>query len=106
LTYSWAKHNNGGWGSAWSTSGSGATFRSSSTDDNFGDANCSSFSSAFDINSPSGNALGMWGGFSGDEVATRTFAALAAGLAVSIDFDNGNVDNGRKVGFSLQTSGG
>jgi hypothetical protein len=48
----------------------------------------------------------MWGGFSGDEVATRTFTALAAGQGVSIDLDNGNVDGGRKVGFSLQTSGG
>ena len=48
----------------------------------------------------------MWGGASGDEVATRTFAALAVGQVVSIDFDNGNVDNGSKVGFSLQTAGG
>jgi autotransporter-associated beta strand protein len=106
LHYSWAAHNNGGWGSAWSTSGSGSTFRASSTDDNFGDPACTGFSSANDINSPSGNALGMWGGFSGDEVAIRTFAALASEQVVSIDFDNGNVDSGSKVGFSLQTSGG
>jgi autotransporter-associated beta strand protein len=106
LSYSWAKHSNGGWGSAWATSGSGSTFRSSSTDNDFGDTACTSFTSASDINSPSGNALGMWGGFSGDEIATRTFAALTSGQAVSIDFDNGNVDSGSKVGFSLQTSGG
>jgi hypothetical protein len=48
----------------------------------------------------------MWGGFSGDEVATRNIAALNAGQDVSIDFDNGNVDGGSKVGFSLQDSGG
>jgi hypothetical protein len=106
LNYSWARHNNGGWGSAWSASGSGGTFRASSTDNEFGEAACTSLSSADDINSPSGNALGMWGGFSGDEVATRNFAALAVGQVVSIDFDNGNVDTGSKVGFSLQTSGG
>ena len=47
----------------------------------------------------------MWGGGSGDEVATRTFTALTAGQVVSIDFDNGNVDD-RQSGFSLQTSGG
>jgi autotransporter-associated beta strand protein len=104
LAYSWAKHSNAGWGSAWVTSGGGTTFRGSSTDDDFGDPACASFSSAFDINSPSGNALGMWGGFSGDQVATRSFPALAVGQAVSIDFDNGNVDNGSKVGFSLETS--
>ncbi|PWU11447.1 MAG: hypothetical protein C5B50_23310 [Verrucomicrobia bacterium] len=104
LSYSWAKHNNGGWGSAWSVTGGGSTFRASSTDNDFGDPACTSFTSAFDINSPSGNALGMWGGFSGDEVAVRTFSALSAGQVVSIDFDNGNVDNGSKVGFSLQTS--
>ena len=34
------------------------------------------------------------------------FPALSSGQAASIDFDNGNVDSGSKVGFSLQTSGG
>jgi autotransporter-associated beta strand protein len=106
LSYSWAKHSNAGWGSAWSVSGGGSTFRASATDNDFGDPACTSFTSAFDINSPSGNALGMWGGFSGDEAATRSFAALTSGQTVSIDFDNGNVDTGSKVGFSLQTSGG
>ena len=88
------------------TINSASAFRASSTDDNFGDPACTGFSSANDINSLSGNALGMWGGFSGDEVAIRTFSALAAEQVVSIDFDNGNVDGGSKVGFSLQTSGG
>jgi autotransporter-associated beta strand protein len=106
LSYSWAVHNNAGWGSAWAVSGGGSTFRSSATDNDFGDSACTSFTSALDINSPSGNALGMWGGFGGDEVATRSFAALTSGATVSIDFDNGNVDSGSKVGFSLQTSGG
>src|SRR5262245_19942227 len=104
--YSWSKKSNGGWGSAWSTSGTGTTFRSSLTDNDFGDAACTGFSSSFDINSPSGNALGMYGGGSGDEVAVRAFSALGVGQVVSIDFDNGNVDSGQKVGFSLQTSGG
>src|ERR1039458_90072 len=81
-----ANNNNGGWGSVWAASGGGGTFRSSSTGDNVGDPGCTSFTSAFDINSLSGNALGMYGGGSGDEVITRTFAALAAGQVVSIDF--------------------
>ena len=106
IGYSWAKNDNGGWGSAWSVSGSGGTFRAPSTDNNFGDPACTSFSSANDINSPSGNSLGMWGGASGDTVATRIFAALTSGQVVSIDFDNGKVDSGRTNGFSLQTSGG
>src|SRR5262249_16089173 len=50
--------------------------------------------------------LGLSGGASGDEVATRDFTALAPGQGVSLDFDNGNLDSGSKVGFSLQTSGG
>jgi autotransporter-associated beta strand protein len=106
LGYSWANNNNSGWGSAWAMSGSGSTFRASSTDNDFGDPACTSFSSAFDINSPSGNALGMYGGSGGDQVAIRTFTALAVGQVVSIDFDNGNVDTGSKVGFSLEASGG
>jgi len=107
LSYSWANDNNGGWGNAWAASGSGSTFRSSSTDNDFGDPSCNSFSAAGDINSPvSGFALGMYGGASGDEVVTRTFTALAAGQVVSVDFDNGNVDSGKEVGFSLETSGG
>jgi hypothetical protein len=48
----------------------------------------------------------MWGGFSGDEVATRDFAGLSAGQDVSVDFDNGNVDGGSKAGFSLEDSSG
>jgi autotransporter-associated beta strand protein len=107
LSYSWANNNNAGWGSAWTASGSGALFLQTSTQNDQSNPDCTSFTSAGDINSPiSGMALGMWGGNSGDEVATRTFTALTAGKVVSIDFDNGNVDNGSKVGFSLQTSGG
>ena len=106
LAYSWANNNNNGWSSLWNATGGGGTFRSTSTGDNVGDLACTSLSSANDINSPSGNALGMYGGGSGDEVITRTFAALAPGQVVSIDFDNGNVDTPKQVGFSLQTSGG
>src|SRR5512142_2337084 len=58
VSYSWAKNDNSGWGSAWSVSGSGGTFRSSSTGNDSSDPACTSFSSASDINSPSGNALG------------------------------------------------
>ena len=107
LSYSWAQHNNGGWGNAWSVSGNGSTFLGSSTDNDQGNPDCNSLSSAGDINSTnSGYALGLWGGNDGSEVATRAFPALAVGQVVSIDFDNGDVDNGSKVGFSLQTSGG
>src|ERR1017187_10626143 len=87
LSYSWADNNNGGWGSAWSASGNGSTFLGSSTDNDNGNPTCNSFTSALDINSPvSGFALGLWGGFSGDEFATRTFTALTAGQEVSGDF--------------------
>ncbi|MSU58846.1 MAG: hypothetical protein EXS35_11890 [Pedosphaera sp.] len=106
--YTWSKTNNAGWSSAWATStaSGGTSFRGSSTDNNFGDPACTTFTSANDINSPSGVALGIYGGTSGDMVATRTFTALTAGQVVSIDIDNGNVETGKKVGFSLQTSGG
>ena len=105
-TYAWSKQGNAGWGSAWATSGSGTTFRSSATDNNSGDPTCNSSTGAGDINSPSGNALGMYGGAGGDETATRSLSPLAPGQVVSVDFDNGNVDPGAKVGFSLQTAGG
>ncbi|MGD0260161.1 MAG: autotransporter-associated beta strand repeat-containing protein, partial [Verrucomicrobiota bacterium] len=107
LNYSWAENNNNGWGNnAWSVSGSGSTFLGNSTNNDFGVPVCNSLSAAYDINSPiSGYALGIWGGSGGDEVATRPLPALTVGQVVSIDFDNGNVDSGSKVGFSLQTSG-
>jgi autotransporter-associated beta strand protein len=105
LSYSWANMNNGGWGSPWTLSGGGSTWLGTSTQNDQSNPSCNSFSGAEDINSPSGNALGMYGGILGDEVATRTFTALTVGQVVSIDFDNGNVDTGSKVGFSLQTSG-
>src|SRR5437660_8046449 len=106
MRHSWAKKSNAGCGIAWPVGGSGTTFLASATDNDFGDTACTSFSSANDINSPSGNALGMYGGGSGDEVAIRTFPALTAGQVVSIDVDNGNLDaTGAEQGFSLQTSG-
>ncbi|HVM50452.1 MAG TPA: autotransporter-associated beta strand repeat-containing protein [Candidatus Acidoferrum sp.] len=107
LSYSWAQHNNTGWGSPWQVTGGGSSFLASSTDNDFGDPACFTFSTQGDINSPSmGHALGLWGGFTGDEQVTRTFALLAAGQVVSIDFDNGNVDTGSKVGFSLEDNTG
>jgi autotransporter-associated beta strand protein len=109
LNYSWAVNNNSGWGSGngWTLGGTGGgTFLDTSTDNEAGGSTCSSFSSALDIDSPLHNqALGMYDGDpSGSTFATRTFPALTAGQVVSVDFDNGWVDTGRKVGFSLQTS--
>jgi hypothetical protein len=106
VSYSWAKKSNAGWGSSWLSTGSGGTFRASSTANDYGDPACNGFSSAYDINCPSGNAFGIWGGAGGDEVVTRAFSVLGAGQVVSVDFDNGNVDTARKVGFSLQAAGG
>jgi sugar lactone lactonase YvrE len=105
-SYSWAKRG-GGWGSSWTktTASGGTTFRSSSTDNDSGDPACTSFTQN-DINSASGNALGIYGGTSGDTTLTRTFNALTAGQAVSIDMDNGDVESGKKVGFSLETPAG
>ena len=103
-SYSWSKVGTG-WGNAWSASGGGGIYRGTSTGNENGGGACSSFSSALDINSASGNALGIYGGGS-PESATRTFTALTSGQVVSIDVDNGGVDSGKKVGFSLQTSGG
>lgn len=105
-SYSWAKRG-GGWGSAWTktTSSGGTSFKGSSTDNDFGDTACTSFG-ANDINSSTSdqNALGIYGGTTGDTTLTRTFTALTSGQGVSIDMDNGNVETGKKVGFSLQTS--
>ena len=59
-----------------------------------------------DINSPSGNALGLYGG-TGGESATRSFPAISTyPTVIGMDVDNGGVDGGAKNGFSLQTSGG
>ena len=107
FAYSWHKHSNAGWGSAWAVSGSGATFRASATQNNLGDPGCVSLSLAQDINSPSGIALGLSGGPGGDKVATRTFPALTSGDVISVDLDNGSLDTaGARQGFSLQTAGG
>ena len=105
LGYSWARRGTG-WGNAWSFSGGGGLFRGSSTGNNFGGPTCNTFSSALDINSPSGNALGMYCGSGTPASAIRTFTALTPGEVVGVDFDNGNVDTGKRVGFSLQTSSG
>jgi hypothetical protein len=105
LGYSWAKRGTG-WGNAWSFSGGGGLFRGTSTGNNSGDPACNSLSSALDINSASGNALGIYCGSGTAASATRTFPALNPGEVVGVDLDNGNVDSGKKVGFSLQTSGG
>ena len=100
--YSWSKVGSG-WGNSWSVSGGGGVYRGTSTGNENGGGACTSFTSANDINSPSGNALGIYGGTT-PEIATRTFTALTAGQVVSIDVDNGGVDSGKRVGFSLQTS--
>ncbi|HVM49025.1 MAG TPA: hypothetical protein VMU04_13425, partial [Candidatus Acidoferrum sp.] len=76
LSYSWAQNNNGGWGNAWTVSGNGSTWLGTSAANDQGNPECTSFSAAGDINSPGGNALGMWGGFDGSEVAIRTFPSL------------------------------
>jgi hypothetical protein len=107
FSYSWAQRTNGGWGSGngWTVSGSGTTYLSSALGNNNGGANCSTFGSQGDINSPNTTtALGMYGGSSGNETAVRTFNALTPGQVVSIDMDNGFVANGITEGFSLQSS--
>jgi hypothetical protein len=107
LSYAWYKHANAGWGSAWSASGSGGTFLGSSTGNNNGAANCNSFDSFGDINTPSGNSWGLYGSTSGGESVTRSFpATLTNGQVFQIDMDNGGVDTGVQNGFSLHNSSG
>jgi len=104
--YAWYKHANAGWGSAWSAGGGGGTFVGSSVVNNNGEANCNAFSSSGDINTPGGSALGIVGGGTGEGV-TRSFpSALSSGQLLRLDMDNGNVDSGRDVGFTLQNSSG
>jgi len=104
-SYAWYKHANAGWGSAWTGSGSGTIFLSSSTDNNNGASNCDSFSSFGDINTPGGSSWGLYGGTNGDETVVRTFpAALTSGQVFQIDMDNGFVNTGVQVGFSLHNS--
>ncbi len=104
LSYAWYKHANAGWSSAWSATGSGTIFLGSSTDNDNGNPDCISFSGNGDINTPSGNSWGLDGGTTG-ESASRTFpAALASGQIFQIDMDNGFVNTGLNVGFSLHNS--
>ena len=106
LCYAWYKHANAGWGSAWTATNEtgGTTFLGSSTDNNNGAASCNSFGSSGDINTPGGNAWGLYGGTTGEQV-TRTFpAALTNGQVFQIDMDNGFVNPGLSVGFSLHNA--
>ncbi|HOC57995.1 MAG TPA: hypothetical protein PKI20_20420, partial [Verrucomicrobiota bacterium] len=105
--YAWYRHANLGWGSAWSASGGGGTFVDSSAANNNGEANCNAFSTNGDINTPGGSALGIVGGGTGLEGVTRSFpSALTSGQILRLDMDNGSVDSGQDVGFTLQNSSG
>jgi hypothetical protein len=101
-SYAWFDHANAGWGSAWTLAESGGTiFLNSSTENNNSAPNCNSFSGYGDINTSSGNAWGLYG----PEQATRTFpAALTNGQVFQVDMDNGFVNDGLSVGFSLHNS--
>ena len=106
LSYAWYQHANAGWGSTWTVTNEtgGTIFLGSSTDNNNGAPNCNSFSSTGDINTPSGDSWGLYGGATGEQVA-RTFpAALTNGQIFQIDMDNGFVNTGLSVGFSLHNS--
>jgi hypothetical protein len=104
-SYAWYKHANAGWGSAWSATGSGTIFLGSATDNDNSEPDCNSFSGNGDINTPGGKSWGLYGGTTG-ESALRTFpAALTSGQVFQIDMDNGFVDTGLNVGFSLHNSG-
>ena len=106
-SYAWYRHSNAGWGSVWTVgANSGGTFLGTSAQNNSGDANCNTFSSFADINTPSGTSLGLFGGSSGESVSRNFPAALTNGQIFRIDMDNGNVDSGKQNGFSLQTAGG
>ena len=103
LSYAWFKHANAGWGSAWTVTNetSGTIFLNSSTENNNNAPNCNSFSGYGDINTSSGNAWGLYG----PEQAIRTFpAALTNGQVFQIDMDNGFVNTGLTVGFSLHNA--
>jgi hypothetical protein len=108
-SYAWYKHSNAGWGSAWTVgASSGGTFLASSVNNNNGGANCNTFSTYADINTPGGNSLGLYGGSGGTgEALSRTFpASLTSGQIFQIDMDNGGVDSGKQNGFTLQNASG
>jgi autotransporter-associated beta strand protein len=105
--YAWYKHANAGWGGAWTVGASGGgTFLASAANNNNGEANCNTFSSTADINTPGGNSLGLYGGSGGESVSRVFPAALTNGQVFRIDMDNGNVDSGKQNGFALHDSGG
>lgn len=60
------------------------------------------------INSANGTAFGLYANSGQTASAVRPFTggALAVGQTLSLQMDNGWIDNSRVVGFSLQTSGG
>ena len=107
LSYAWFKHANAGWGSSWTAVNEtgGTIFLGSSTDNDNGASSCNSFGSSGDINTPSGNAWGLYGGTTGEQV-TRTFpAAVTNGQVFQIDMDNGAfVNTGLNEGFSLHNA--
>ena len=103
LSYAWFKHANAGWGSAWTVTNEtgGTIFLNSSTDNNNSAPNCNSFSGFGDINTSSGYAWGLYG----PEQVIRAFpAAMTNGQVFQIDMDNGFVNTGLSVGFSLHNS--
>jgi polygalacturonase len=103
LSYAWYQNANLGWGSAWTVVNetNGTIFLGSSTDNDNGAPSCNSFSGSRDINTPSGDSWGLYG----PEQATRTFpAALTNGQVFQMDMDNGLVNSGLSVGFSLHNS--
>ena len=104
VNYQWEKVG-GGWGSGNGWTLTGTTYLGSSTDNEDGNPSCSgtsfNISGQHDINSSSGNALGMYG----TATALRSFPGLTTfPVVVSVDMDNGSVDNGDQSGFVLQTS--
>ena len=105
VNYQWEKVG-GGWGTNNGWTLTGTTYVGSSTDNEDGNPSCSgtsfNISGQHDINSSSGNALGMYG----TATALRTFPALTTfPVVVSVDMDNGNVDSGDQSGLVLQTAG-
>jgi autotransporter-associated beta strand protein len=96
-SYAWRKRD-AGWGSSWSiTAGGGGVFIGSSANNSGGGSG--------DINT-SGQSWGMYNSSGGTTEAVRDFAGMAVGDVFYVEMDNGWINSGKTVGFSLRNSSG
>ena len=103
---SWTNGSNGGFGfGAWQLV---PTSNSSNAGFFLGNSANNGFVPSGNINSANSTAFGLYANNGQTASAVRPFTGgpLAVGQTLSLQMDNGFIDNNSVVGFSLQTSGG